>query len=122
MAKKGQASNKTKGVSTTTVSDTPNLDSVTDFGALTVDSNIVIEAKLKDERACMKKLIEVADINALISYEKACAIVCKRYETRARLDGENNLMFQKFSAYYADILKELEKRVEQSCLTPGDTR
>lgn len=61
------------------------------------------------------RLIEYASNSELLDIERACAMVCKRYETMARLDGGSNSMFKKFSAYYTEILAELEKRVESAC-------
>lgn len=43
--------------------------------------------------------------------EKACALLCKRYETIARIDPENNIKFKEYKKYYDNIFEELEIRV-----------
>lgn len=65
-----------------------------------------------------KSSIEYMNVSDLIWVEKACAIVCKKYETTARLDLENNKKLSEFSNYYKNILNELEDRVRKVCMLP----
>lgn len=51
----------------------------------------------------------------LIQLEKACALLCKRFETSARLDKENNDKFNEYKGYYGKIFAELENRVSKIC-------
>lgn len=62
-----------------------------------------------------KKPIELLDITQLISLEKACSLLCKRFETTAQLDIRNNAKFKEFKNYYEMIFSELEKRVLDIC-------
>lgn len=59
----------------------------------------------------------LSDINImeLLSLEQACALLCKRYETTAQLDFNNNAKFKEFKEYYEMIFRELEKRVVDTC-------
>lgn len=59
--------------------------------------------------------ISELNITELISLEKACALVCKRFETIAQLDFTNNNKFKEYQHYYELIFNELEKRVAESC-------
>ena len=51
----------------------------------------------------------------LIALEKACALLCKRFETIARLDSTNNAKFKEYQMYYEKIFSELESRVNIIC-------
>lgn len=55
---------------------------------------------------------EINDISELIALEKACALICKRYESAARIDKECNGKFKEFTSYYEKIFKKLETIVE----------
>lgn len=59
----------------------------------------------------------LSDVNImeLLALEQACALLCKRYETTAQLDFNNNAKFKEFKAYYEMIFNELESRVEKVC-------
>ena len=51
----------------------------------------------------------------LMFLENACAILCKRYETIAKLDMTNNKKFKEYKEYYENIFSELERRVSNAC-------
>jgi uncharacterized ferredoxin-like protein len=51
----------------------------------------------------------------LLALEKACALLCKRYETTAQLDFMNNAKFKEFKSYYEMIFDELEARIVNVC-------
>ena len=51
----------------------------------------------------------------LLQLEKACALICKRFETSARLDKEYNDKFNEYKGYYGKIFAELENRVSKIC-------
>lgn len=48
----------------------------------------------------------------LISYEKACALICKKYERAAHIDMAYNEKLKVFSSYYEKIFNKLETLVE----------
>lgn len=55
-------------------------------------------------------------INDLISYEKACALICKRYESAARIEYKDYKdKFNKYKMYYEKIFSEIENRVDEFC-------
>lgn len=55
-------------------------------------------------------------INDLISYEKACALICKRYESAARIEYKDYKdKFNKYKMYYEKIFSEIENRVNEFC-------
>lgn len=83
-------------------------------GELLVDIKTVEVAKLAPAPA--KTFIENMSLMELVWLEKACATVCKKYETTARLDLENNKKLTEFSKYYKNILNVLEDRVREVCL------
>lgn len=62
-----------------------------------------------------KKPLELLDIQSLVALEKACSLLCKRFETTAQLDIRNNAKFKEFKNYYEMIFSELEKRVLDIC-------
>lgn len=52
----------------------------------------------------------------LISYEKACALICKRYESAARIEYKDYKdKFNKYKMYYEKIFSEIENRVNEFC-------
>ena len=55
------------------------------------------------------------NVMELVALEEACALLCKRYETIAQLDMNNNFKFKEFKSYYEMIFNELEKRVVIAC-------
>ena len=61
--------------------------------------------------------IEDMGIFDLIALEKACSLICKRYEMSARIDSENHLKFYEYKNYYDKIFSELEHRVKKSCVS-----
>lgn len=59
------------------------------------------------------KNVNIAD---LISYEKACALICKRYESAARIEYKDYKdKFNKYKMYYEKIFSEIENRVNEFC-------
>ena len=72
----------------------------------TTDNNISIPFVYESNN------ISNISITDLIAYEKACALICKKYEIVIRLNNENNAKFKKFSEHYQTIFNELEKRVD----------
>lgn len=52
----------------------------------------------------------------LISYEKACALICKRYESAAHIEYRDYKdKFNKYKMYYEKIFSEIENRVNEFC-------
>ena len=62
-----------------------------------------------------RKPLELLDIQSLVALEKACSLLCKRFETTAQLDPKNNAKFKEFKNYYEMIFSELEKRILYYC-------
>ena len=59
------------------------------------------------------KNVNIAD---LISYEKACALICKKYESAAHIEYKNYKdIFNKYKMYYEKIFSEIENRVNEFC-------
>lgn len=55
-------------------------------------------------------------IEELISYEKACALICRRYESAARIDYmDHRDKFNKYKKCYEEIFSELEYRIDNLC-------
>jgi hypothetical protein len=50
-------------------------------------------------------------ITDLIAYEKACALVCKKYEISARINETNDDKFKQYNNCYNIIFKEIENRI-----------
>lgn len=113
MAKKGQTTKKEKNaISVDTNVSFPDQKQV--FGVIAelretepVYSGVVTTIK--------RKPIETMTLEDVIYLEKACSLICKKYETTARLDMENNRKLTEFTSYYRTIIDELETRVKQSC-------
>lgn len=61
------------------------------------------------------KLFSDLSITELISYEQACALLCRRFEKSVQLDFNNNLKFKEYQRYYEMIFNELGKRVAEIC-------
>jgi hypothetical protein len=123
MAKKGQTTKKEKNavsVDTNAISVHTNAsfpDQKQVFGVIgelrttePVYSGVVTTIK--------RKPIETMTLEDVIYLEKACSLICKKYETTARLDMENNRKLTEFTSYYRTIIDELETRVKRSCTIP----
>lgn len=82
-------------------------------GELIADIGEVVVSKIAPQPS--KRFIESMSVMELVWLEKACATICKKYETTARLDLENNKKLSEFSGYYKSILDELEDRVRKVC-------
>lgn len=116
MAKKGQTTKKEKNtISVDTNASFPDQKQV--FGVIgelrttePVYSGVVTTIK--------RKPIETMTLEDVIYLEKACSLICKKYETTARLDMENNRKLTEFTSYYRTIIDELETRVKRSCTIP----
>ena len=78
---------------------------------------IVKNAVLLTEKYFVNQSNKISNISLidLISLERACALICKRYETTAKLDMVNNNKFKEYKAYYENIFCELEQRVINAC-------
>ena len=76
----------------------------------TIDDNDSISIPFVHENS-----ISNASITDLIAYEKACALICKKYEITFRLNDSDNTKFRKYQSCYEKIFSELEKRVENIC-------
>lgn len=74
------------------------------------DENLVCEATIQSFKS-----FDYLTIQDLMWTEKACALICRKYETTARIDYENNKKLTEFSRYYKMIMDELEKRVINVC-------
>ena len=59
--------------------------------------------------------IKTLSLTELMALENACALLCKRFETTARLDSTNNTKFKEYQIYYEKIFSELESRVNKIC-------
>lgn len=113
MAKRGQTTKKEKNA-VSVVTKTSFSDQEQDFGVIgelrtivPVSSGVITTIK--------RKPIETMTLEDVIYLEKACSLICKKYETTARLDMENNRKLTEFTSYYRTIIDELETRVKQSC-------
>ena len=62
-----------------------------------------------------EKTLKDLDINELISFEKACALLCKRFETAAQLDFNHHFLFKEYQQYYEMIFNEIKERVATCC-------
>jgi hypothetical protein len=110
MAKKGQTTKKEKP----TIVEVPTVQ--------TEDSNVegvsTYTTSIKIENLDNVEIpinLSTITIEELINYEKACSMVCSRYEIKARLSGEDNTKFQEFLEYHQRIVREMEARVVSIC-------
>lgn len=73
---------------------------------------------LKTMSDCLenKKTLSSLDISDLAALEKACSLLCRRFETTARLDNNNSIKFKEYKQYYEIIFSELEKKVLEYCV------
>lgn len=60
----------------------------------------------------IEEFIKTCSLPEILDYEKACALVCKKYETSARIDNTDNFKFNRFKECYHYIFDEIERRVE----------
>lgn len=88
----------------------PNIDLKENTNNIT-DTDIIE----KSENIIKQETLEDLDIQGLISLQEGCALLCKRYETIAQLDINNNALFKEYQGYYEMILKELGKRITKYC-------
>lgn len=102
----------------TTLIDKSNIaitapDKIND-GWLKVDENVSMSTLY-----VKPKIYNISEISILelIAMEKACALICKRHETAARIDSENSSKFKEYKEYYEKIFSELENRVSNLCNT-----
>ena len=119
MSKKTNKSNNTEVVK--------NTKKNAELDTLKVNDDVIIEekdikesAKLYIDEKYLKegKLLTIKEFGLnnmslfdLVQLEKACALLCKRFETSARIDRENNDKFKEYKVYYEKIFSELENRV-----------
>lgn len=124
MAKKGQTTKKEKNavsIDTNAISADIN----TSFPDQKLDSIVIgelrtiVPASSGVITTIKRKPIETMTLEDVIYLEKACSLICKKYETTARLDMENNRKLTEFTSYYRTITDELETRVKQSCTIPN---
>lgn len=114
MAKKGQTVKKKIDVlEKEPVLQTPNDNSIT-IGEISCSEKICDSFIMTIKR----RPIETLKIDELMWLEKACALICKKYETTARLDGQNNRKLSEFTVYYNTIINEMETRVKTLCTLP----
>ena len=85
---------------------------ITDNANTITVNNDVKNEELKSDKDNLKN-VNIAD---LISYEKACALICKRYESAARIEYKDYKdKFNKYKMYYEKIFSEIENRVNEFC-------
>lgn len=94
-----------------------NSEEVLTESLLVNDENIVENLVLLTEKEIINESNKISNISLidLISLERACALICKRYETTAKLDMTNNNKFKEYKVYYDNIFYELEQRVINAC-------
>lgn len=112
MAKRGQTTKKEKNsLSVSTNASFPDQEQNVIVGELVSTepgySGVITTIK--------RRPIEILTLEDVIYLEKACSLICKKYETTARLDMENNKKLTEFTSYYRTIIDELETRVKRSC-------
>lgn len=125
MAKKSNKNSNTEVVNNVEQIDKSVCNESTEERVITVPEDF-----MKNSRLCVdEKYIEEHTLSIvkeygglnnmsmfdLVQLEKACALLCKRFETSARLDRENNEKFKEYKGYYDKIFSELENRVSQIC-------
>ena len=92
----GQESNETKLIST---------------------EGVITNCLIVGEKEILNESNKIGNVSLidLMFLEKACALLCKRYETSARIDDCNNRKFKEYKEYYEKIFSELEIRVLNAC-------
>ena len=124
MAKKGQTTKKEKNavsIDTNAISADINTsfpDQKQDLGVIG-ELRTIVPASSGVITTIKRKPIETMTLEDVIYLEKACSLICKKYETTARLDMENNRKLTEFTSYYRTITDELETRVKQPCTIPN---
>ena len=90
---------------------------VTEADLITTDKKVSPISIINTEGVEVKKekTLKDLDINELISFEKACALLCKRFETSAQLDYNNHFLFKEYQRYYEIIFNEIKERVATCC-------
>ena len=82
------------------------------------NTNAIVPNKEEQIKISNNNIDELKNINIndLISYEKACALICKRYESAARIEYKDYKdKFNKYKMYYEKIFSEIENRVNELC-------
>ena len=85
-----------------------------------VNTNKSVEPKIENEipqvgDIAKRHTLTTLNIEELVAMERACSIVCGRYEVKARLSGEDNAKFTEFLKYHGMIVGEMEKSVAEVC-------
>ena len=122
MAKKSNKTTKTNGNehivesvnSNITSTDTNQDINPNDYQFNSTFTETRCEISYVSLQANSKPLSEM-NIMELISLETACNLLCRRFETVAQLDYNNNFKFKEYQRYYEMIFSELERRVVESC-------
>lgn len=87
-----------------TNNDNTNVDNKEDV----INNNeIYVDAKINK--------LSSLNIVELVSLERACSLLCKKYETTARLNNNSNSLFIEYNGYYEKIFNELKVRVLNLC-------
>jgi len=133
MAKKGQTRKKVEKIEKieipaveSTIEENPS-NSTDETIALTAESfkngklwttDDSLVSKVKITKYSPRYPLECMTLEELMWAEKGCALICRKHETAARIDMENNKKLIEFSQYYKQILSELEKRIINICKIP----
>lgn len=81
----------------------------------TVKDEIILSDLKKRQLSDLKKgQLSDLSLSDLFFLEKMCSLLCKRYETSARIDKFNNDKFKEYNVYYEKIFSEIERRVLES--------
>lgn len=99
-----------------TKSENKNSENI-EYTENTINALIVQDTTKEDIILSDLRKMELSGLNISDLYflEKACALVCKRYETLARIDVSNNKKFKEYNLYYEKIFSEIEQRVLNYC-------
>lgn len=82
------------------------------------NTNAIALNKEEQIKASNNNTDDLKNVNIvdLISYEKACALICKRYESAAHIEYRDYKdKFNKYKMYYEKIFSEIENRVNEFC-------
>ena len=92
-------------------------DSLTVNTPIITTEGVVSVGKIVNEKEMLDNCSKISNVSLidLMFLEKACALLCKRYETSARIDDCNNRKFKEYKEYYEKIFSELEIRVLNAC-------
>jgi hypothetical protein len=93
------------------------IDSVYEYEGVIEQSTFIPEGSdlLNTTPITQVKTLKDITIEELVAYERACSIVCGKYEVKARLSGVDNTKFMQFIDYHRMILNEMEERVAVIC-------